>query len=164
MDQREYNAPIYFVDRLSLLAYFNSVYAGRHLYAARRNHQRRPEQCPRLQFYYTQNVSGAELQMRTPSPIGGLDNFFTYGASSTTTTRPRNRTQITLATGATTNSVGGELYPNKNFPDTDTVQAGIYVQDEISALGGRLKITPAVRLDYYNMTPNPDKYFWNSTW
>ena len=81
----------------------------------------------------------------------------------TTTTRPRNRTQITLATGATTNNVGGETYPNKNFPDTDTVQAGIYVQDEISALGGRLKITPAVRLDYYSMTPNPDKYFWNST-
>jgi hemoglobin/transferrin/lactoferrin receptor protein len=103
--------------------------------------------------------------MHTDRNIGGLDNFFTYGASFswTTTTRPRNRTQITLATGATTNSVGGELYSNKNFPDTDTVQAGIYVQDEISALGGRLKITPAVRLDYYSMTPNPDKYFWNST-
>jgi hemoglobin/transferrin/lactoferrin receptor protein len=115
-----------------------------------------------LQF--SESFTGA-VRSGTDRNIGGLDNFFTYGASFswTTTTRPRNRTQITLATGATTNSVGGELYPNKNFPDTDTVQAGIYVQDEISALGGRLKITPAVRLDYYSMTPNPDKYFWNST-
>ncbi len=156
--QWEHNAPIGFVDRLSLLAYFNSVYTQADTYTLRGAFNGvTPTNGRASQFYYTQNVAGGELQMHTDRQIGGLDNFFTYGASFswTTTTRPRNRTQITLATGATTNSVGGELYPNKNFPDTDTVQAGIYVQDEISALGGRLKITPAVRLDYYNMTPNP---------
>ncbi|MDB5487960.1 MAG: TonB-dependent hemoglobin/transferrin/lactoferrin family receptor [Reyranella sp.] len=164
--QWEHNAPIGFVDRLSLLAYFNSVYTQADTYTLRGAFNGvTPTNGRASQFYYTQNVAGGELQMHTDRQIGGLDNFFTYGASFswTTTTRPRNRTQITLATGATTNSVGGELYPNKNFPDTDTVQAGIYVQDEISALGGRLKITPAVRLDYYNMTPDPDRYFWNST-
>jgi hemoglobin/transferrin/lactoferrin receptor protein len=164
--QWEHNAPIGFVDRLSFLAYFNSVYTQADTYTLRgATTSVVPSNARASQFYYTQNVSGAELQMHTDRNIGGLDNFFTYGLSFswTSTTRPRNRTQITLATGATTNAVGGELYPNKNFPDTDTVQAGIYVQDEISALGGRLKITPAVRLDYYNMMPNPDKYFWNST-
>lgn len=164
--QWEHNAPIGFVDRLSFLAYFNSVYTQADTYTLRGGTTSVvPSNARTSQFYYTQNVTGAELQMHTDREIGGLDNFFTYGASFswTTTTRPRNRTQITLATGATTNNVGGETYPNKNFPDTDTVQAGIYVQDEISALGGRLKITPAVRLDYYSMTPNPDKYFWNST-
>ena len=59
--------------------------------------------------------------------------------------------------------VGGETYPNKNFPDTETIQAGAYIQDEITALDGRLIVTPAVRLDYYSLNPNPDSYFWNST-
>jgi hemoglobin/transferrin/lactoferrin receptor protein len=59
--------------------------------------------------------------------------------------------------------VAGEVFPNKNFPDTETIQGGVYVQDEITALGGRLTVTPAVRVDYYKLNPNPDRYFWNST-
>ena len=103
--------------------------------------------------------------MNTDAKLFELRNLFTYGLSFayTTTTRPRDRWQITLATGAATQSVGGETFPNKNFPDTDTIQAGAYVQDEITALGGRLLVTPAVRLDYYSLTPDPDRYFWNST-
>jgi hemoglobin/transferrin/lactoferrin receptor protein len=164
--QWEHNAPIGFIDRLSLLAYFNSVNTQADTYQLRGGlNSVIPSNARTSQFFYNQNVTGAELQMHTDATIGGLDNFFTYGLSFawTTTTRPRDRWQITLATGARTQVVAGETYPNKNFPDTDTIQAGIYVQDEITALGGRLKITPAVRLDYYSLTPNPDKYFWNST-
>ena len=50
-------------------------------------------------------------------------------STSPTTSRPRDRTQITLATGAITKTVGGEAFPNKNFPDTETTQAAFYVQD-----------------------------------
>src|SRR4029450_11021292 len=79
------------------------------------------------QFYYTQNVAGAELQMNTDTLLWGARNIFTYGLSFayTTTTRPRDRWAITLATGARTQVVAGETFPNKNFPDTDTVQAGV---------------------------------------
>jgi hemoglobin/transferrin/lactoferrin receptor protein len=164
--QWDRTAPIGFIDRLNFLAYFNSVYTQADTYQLRGAVNGPIPTNGRIsQFYYTQNVSGAELQMHTDAKIWGLDNFLTYGLSFayTSTTRPRDRWQITLATGARTNVVGGETYPNKNFPDTETVQAGVYIQDEITALGGRLKITPAVRLDYYSLNPDPDRYFWNST-
>lgn len=164
--QWERTAPIGFVDRLNFLAYFNSTYTQADTYQLRGTTAGlSPSNARTSQFWYTQNVSGAELQMHTDTSIFGLDNFLTYGLSFayTSTTRPRNRWQITLATGARTQVVGGETYPNKNFPDTETVQAGAYIQDEITALGGKLKITPAVRLDYYSLNPDPDRYFWNST-
>ena len=164
--QWERTAPIGFIDRLNFLAYFNSTYTQADTYQLRGTVAGlSPSNARTSQFWYTQNVSGAELQMHTDAKIFGLDNFLTYGLSFayTSTTRPRNRWQITLATGARTQVVGGETYPNKNFPDTETVQAGAYLQDEITALGGKLKITPAVRLDYYSLTPDPDRYFWNST-
>lgn len=164
--QWQHDAPIGFIDRLSVLGYFNSIYQQADTYQLRGGvNGLFPTNARTSQFYYTQNVWGAEVQAHTDTKIFGADNFFTYGLSFayTTTTRPRNRYQITLATGAATPVVGGETYPNKNFPDSTTVQAGVYIQDEISLLNGRLKVTPAVRLDYYNLTPNPDRYFWNST-
>ncbi len=161
-----HDAPIGFVDRISLLGYFNSVNRQEDSYQLRGaagglipNNKRETT------LIYNQNVSGGELQMDTDAMIFGASNHFTYGLSFayTSTTRPRDRSQITLATGFTTKAVGGETFPNKNFPDTDTVQAGIYLQDQIKADGGRLLITPALRLDYYKLTPNPDQAFWNST-
>lgn len=161
-----HNAPVGFIDRIDFLAYFNSVYTQADTYQLRGAvNGPIPTNARTSQFYYTQNVAGAELQMNTDTLLFDTRNIFTYGLSFayTTTTRPRNRWQITLATGAANPVVGGETFPNKNFPDTDTVQAGVYVQDEITALDGRLSLLPAVRLDYYQLTPNPDRYFWNST-
>ena len=161
-----HDAPIGFIDRVDFLAYFNSVYTQADTYQLRGAFNGLiPTNGRTSQFWYTQNVSGAELQMNTDTKLFDLRNVFTYGLSFayTSTTRPRNRWQITLATGARTQVVGGEVFPNKNFPDTETVQAGAYVQDEITALGGRLTVIPAVRLDYYQLNPNPDRDFWNST-
>ncbi len=161
-----HDSPIGFIDRIDFLAYFNSVNTQADTYQLRGPFNGAiPTNGRTSQFYFNQNVSGAELQMNTDAKLFELRNLFTYGLSFayTTTTRPRDRWQITLATGAATQSVGGETFPNKNFPDTDTIQAGAYVQDEITALGGRLLVTPAVRLDYYSLTPDPDRYFWNST-
>jgi hemoglobin/transferrin/lactoferrin receptor protein len=161
-----HDAPIGFVDRLDFLAYFNSVYTQADTYQLRGGFNAViPTNGRTSQFTYNQNVSGAELQLNTDRVLWGTRNIFTYGLSFayTGTTRPRYRQQITLATGANTSTVAGETFPNKNFPDTETVQAGAYVQDEIRAMDGRLIVTPAVRLDYYALSPNPDRAFWNST-
>lgn len=161
-----HEAPIGFIDRIDFLAYYNSVNTQADTYQLRGTVAGvTPTNARASSFLFNQAVTGAELQMNTDAKIFDLRNFLTYGLSffHTSTTRPRNRAQITLATGVTTQVVGGETYPNKNFPDTETIQAGAYIQDEITALGGRLVVTPAVRLDYYSLNPNPDKYFWNST-
>ena len=92
-----HDAPIGFVDRLSFLAYFNSVYTQADTYTLRgATASVVPSNARASQFYYTQNVAGAELQMNTDTLLFGARNIFTSGLSFayTTTTRPRDRWAI----------------------------------------------------------------------
>ncbi len=50
----------------------------------------------------------------------------------------------------------GETYPTRAFPTTNYTLAGFYLQDEIGLLDETLVLYPAVRLDYYKLTPKPD--------
>jgi hemoglobin/transferrin/lactoferrin receptor protein len=159
-----HDAPVGFVDRIDLLAYFTQVIRQEDTFQLRgANNGWTPSNFRFSSFWYTQNIYGTELQLNTNAKIFDLSNTFTYGLSSsyTTTSRPRNRQQVTMSTGIATQTSGGETFPNKNFPDTSTIQIGAYLQDEITA--GRLTITPAIRLDYYNLNPNPDADFWRSS-
>ncbi|MFP3481141.1 TonB-dependent receptor, partial [Burkholderia sp. SIMBA_057] len=63
-------------------------------------------------------------------------------------------TLTNLATGATAKSYNGDTYPSRTFPNTDTLMASAYVQDEITI--DRLRLVPALRLDYYRMDPDKD--------
>lgn len=50
----------------------------------------------------------------------------------------------------------GETYPTRAFPNTDFTLAGVFVQDEISLLEGRLRLYPALRFDHYSLDPKSD--------
>jgi hemoglobin/transferrin/lactoferrin receptor protein len=114
-------------------------------------------------FRSLQDLVEGDLQMTSSAAALGAQHLFTYGVNvaSTATSRPRNRTETNLATGAVTSSISGETFPNKNFPDTDTTQAGFYVQDQIG--WGRLEVTPALRIDSYQLTPHADADFVRSS-
>ena len=162
--QWEHNAPIGFIDRIDLMAYYSGTYRYEDTATLRGGVAGAvPTNMRTSSYLFSQDVFGAELQMESKGEIFGLANQFVYGGSFswTYTTRPRNRQQITLATGVTTPTVAGENTPTKNFPDSDILQTGVYLQDEITA--GRITVTPAVRLDYYSLLPKPDGAFWRST-
>lgn len=114
-------------------------------------------------FRFTQDIVSGEVQAVTRREFLGADHTLTYGltAEHIATSRPRNRSEVNLQTGATATTVAGESYPNKNFPDTGTTEIGAYVQDEIEL--GRLRLVPAVRLDYYRLRPHPDDDFRRSS-
>lgn len=114
-------------------------------------------------FGFHQDIFAADLQFNLTREISGLTHDFTYGltADYTETSRPRYRTQTNLSTNVTTNIVGGEVYPNKNFPDTNTTKIGVFLQDSIGL--GRFTVTPALRVDYYNLKPKPDQLFANAS-
>ena len=113
-------------------------------------------------LFFDQDIVGGEVQATAARKFWGADHFITYGATVdfTTTERLRDRTQITLATRAMTKTVAGETFPNKNFPDTETTQAAFYIQD--IAQWGPLRLIPAVRFDYFSLTPFKDQLFANS--
>ncbi|MET4683194.1 TonB-dependent hemoglobin/transferrin/lactoferrin family receptor [Brevundimonas faecalis] len=53
----------------------------------------------------------------------------------------------------------GEPFPARPFPKTEFSLAGLFIQDEISMLNGRLSIIPALRYDWYELTPKKDALF-----
>ncbi|WP_392355107.1 TonB-dependent receptor [Brevundimonas sp. LF-1] len=53
----------------------------------------------------------------------------------------------------------GEPFPARPFPKTEFDLAGLFIQDEIDLLGGRLSIIPALRYDWYELTPQADALF-----
>ncbi|WP_431862128.1 TonB-dependent hemoglobin/transferrin/lactoferrin family receptor [Azospirillum sp.] len=158
-----HTAPIGFVDRLEWRLYATRVTRGEDTEQLRRSGTTLSRRMTNLDF--RQSIVGGDVQMTSAATLFGLKNTFTYGASldRAETSRPRDRYETNLATGAVTRSFSGgpgvpaEVFPNKNYPDTTTIQAGAYVQDEVAA--GRFTFTPAVRVDYYKMTPHPDAEF-----
>ena len=116
----------------------------------------------RSDFDFDQTILGGEVQLSARRLAFGGEHFITYGANldRTDTSRPRNRYQTDLVTGATTMTISGETFPNKNFPDTQTTMAAAYVQDV--ATWGALSVIPAVRFDLYDLKVKPDALFANS--
>ncbi len=113
-------------------------------------------------FGFDQTIIGAEIQLTALRQFWGGEHLFTYGGTldQTKSSRPRDRFEENLITGAITKTFAGEVFPNKNFPDTETTQAAAYIQD--IATYGRWRFIPAIRFDYYHLTPKPDAAFANS--
>lgn len=103
-----------------------------------------------------QLIVGAALNLRSDLATGDVNHRISYGGSIdyTQTERLRNLWRTNLNTGVVTTTISGESYPNRTFPNTETLQAAAYVQDELT--WGRLGVTPALRLDYYSMDPKID--------
>jgi hemoglobin/transferrin/lactoferrin receptor protein len=53
----------------------------------------------------------------------------------------------------------GESFPTRAFPNTDYALMGVFVQDEIRFMGGRIVFFPAVRFDAYELSPQTDALF-----
>jgi hemoglobin/transferrin/lactoferrin receptor protein len=107
---------------------------------------------------FEQQIASGDLEFVSTLGLFGTTNKLTYGASlvHTDTTRPRDRTEFNFTTGTSTKVISGETFPNKTFPDTESWLGGVFVQDEVDLLGGRLTMIPAVRVDYYRLDPSPD--------
>jgi len=53
----------------------------------------------------------------------------------------------------------GERFPTRAFPNTDYRLSGLFLQDEIALLDGRLTLYPALRYDEYALEPEADPLF-----
>ncbi|MFS8889682.1 TonB-dependent hemoglobin/transferrin/lactoferrin family receptor [Synechococcus sp. R55.2] len=110
------------------------------------------------------NILGASVQAQSRFQTGDLSHRLVYGMEISTTRneRPRNRFQTNLLTGAVTQNIPPDTFPTKDFPDSDTVRFGLYLQDEIDFGGGNFTLIPGIRYDTYRLTPSPDEAFLKS--
>lgn len=88
---------------------------------------------------------------RTFGRGGAIEHRVTFGGDWSRTTQEAIR-------GGTVPGAG-ETFPNRPFPITDYSLAGLFIQDEISLLDGRLSVIPAVRYDWYELTPEADALY-----
>lgn len=108
---------------------------------------------------FEQDIFGGDVQLESNFTTGDFKHRLVYGFEifNTTTSRPRDNTLINLVDGSTSKFVIGEEFPNKTFPDTDTLRAAIYLQDEIEI--GKFTLIPGLRWDYYSLNANEDEDF-----
>lgn len=52
-----------------------------------------------------------------------------------------------------------DVFPSRAFPNTDYTLVGLYVQDEIRLMDGRVALYPALRFDWYDLSPEDDALY-----
>jgi hemoglobin/transferrin/lactoferrin receptor protein len=111
-----------------------------------------------LETEFNQDILGADVQLTSRFFTGDVSHRLVYGFDllNTFTTRPRDSTLFNETLGTSSKFVNGELFPNKTFPNTDTLRGGIYIQNEMEFADGRITVIPGIRYDYYQLTPYTD--------
>jgi hemoglobin/transferrin/lactoferrin receptor protein len=71
----------------------------------------------------------------------------------------RDGVQTDLSTGATTSTILGETFPLRDFPVSEVTEAGAFLQDEIRFAGSAWTLIPALRVDYYRLSPDSDALY-----
>jgi hemoglobin/transferrin/lactoferrin receptor protein len=108
---------------------------------------------------FLSQIFGGDVQLRSDFTTGALAHQLTYGLdiSSTFNSRPRDALETNLTTGTSTNVIGPQTFPVRDFPDGDTFRLGAYLQDEISI--GNLDIIAGLRFDHYDLSLREDEIF-----
>ena len=109
-------------------------------------------------FEFNQSLKGMTLQayktLTKHQMVYGLDY------ERTETTRPRMRAETNLITGTVSFSVDGENYPNKTFPDSESVRKAFFFNDRINLSDNQI-LSLGVRYDDYELNTSIDSYFLN---
>lgn len=110
------------------------------------------------EFRFRERVGGGELTVVRPLATAAGPHRLTAGASFSVSRMDelRDGLQSNLDTGAVTPVLLGESMPVRDFPTSQVIEAGIYLQDEFRPGDGRFSFIPAVRLDWYRLSPRPD--------
>jgi hemoglobin/transferrin/lactoferrin receptor protein len=104
---------------------------------------------------------GGELTLTDEFTAWGFAHALVYGVEfdASRIVEERDGRETRLVSGATSSVLLGENMPVRDFPTTEVLQAGAYLQDEVSGATGRWSIIPAVRIDLYRLRPRGDSVY-----
>jgi hemoglobin/transferrin/lactoferrin receptor protein len=112
-------------------------------------------------FSLEDELAGAEVTLAKEITSGSWRHQLVYGFELEVgrVTEQRDGFEHNLNTGVITPIILGEVFPVRDFPVTDRMEAGIYVQDELHSERSRWRFTPGVRLDLYRLRPREDDVY-----
>ena len=110
-------------------------------------------------FDFNQSIDGYSLEAY--KSVGIHQMVYGFNLDSTETERPRMLTEINLITGIPTNTVDGETYPNKTFPDSETNRSALFFNDRINISDNQV-LNLGFRYERYELDPKPDQLLKNA--
>jgi len=112
-------------------------------------------------FEFQQKNTGIELNLNKRIITESATHNIIYGLDYTSANieELRDGFETNLTTNVSTNSILGEIFPRRDFPNSQIDEIGVFIVDEISLSDSSLTIIPAIRFDYYDLTPSRDALF-----
>lgn len=110
-------------------------------------------------FRYDQDTLGLEAELFRRFSALGAEHRLGYGIDlqQTDTEELRDALATDRAGAAATRTILGEVFPVRDFPNSRTEEAALWIQDEIS--WDRLTLIPALRYEHYRLEPSPDAVY-----
>lgn len=120
----------------------------------------RQAQTRRRDSFFDQRIVGVFAQAEKAAATGDVAHVLSYGFEYSTTEN------TSLRDGGTVTADGSPVrefspLPTRDFPRTDVTQMGVYLQDEVSLLDGRLTVTPSIRHDLFDASAIADDVYLN---
>ncbi|WP_166940634.1 TonB-dependent hemoglobin/transferrin/lactoferrin family receptor [Sphingopyxis panaciterrae] len=100
---------------------------------------------------FENRVIGASADARADFATGAITHRIVFGGDISKT-RQRGLRDGVLPTPP-------DVFPTRAFPTTDFTRGGLFVGDEIGIADGRLLLYPALRFDWYDLSPRNDALF-----
>ncbi|ATQ43515.1 TonB-dependent hemoglobin/transferrin/lactoferrin family receptor [Caulobacter mirabilis] len=100
---------------------------------------------------FDNKVWGATVQIDSQFDTGGLSHYLVWGLDV-------SKTRQEMIRGGTV-PTPPDVFPSRAFPNTDYTLLGLYVQDELKFFDDRLSLYPALRFDYYDLSPERDALY-----
>lgn len=132
----------------------------------------RPDQSERrtrdLANTFKDEIFGTDVQLQSSFNLGTARNVMTYGFDLSNTRNERVRDGLETSFDAagnvigTTNQIGADNFPVKDFPDADTFRFGVFLQNEL-ALSDTFTLLPGIRYDSYRLDVSSDELFENNS-
>lgn len=106
-------------------------------------------------FLFEQDLVGVNLDLRRAFEAGSTKHQLVYGleVEQTDTEQLRDGTETNLQTGVTSPTILPDQFPVRDFPPSKTLEAGLYLQDEIRWQNGFMLIA-GLRVDHYRLDVN----------
>ena len=110
------------------------------------------------QFDYEQVSHGLELVAQSRNQWAGATHWQVFGVDLARHDYEglRDGQQINLDTGESSNVVLGEVFPVRDFPNSQVRELGLFWQDEIT-FASRWAIIPGLRWEHYSLDAQPDE-------
>ena len=152
-----------FFDELAWSIYYQDARTEEHIVEDRDRTLPTPQDRLRIRDHlFAQNHLGGNVNLLSHFDTGAYHHTLAYGLDvvSSFTRRVRNATEYNFTLGTSSSVIIPDSFPLKDMPDSRTLRAGAYVQDEIVwGANDRFRLTPGLRLEYYQVATDNDSLY-----